>query len=209
MWTLTFSALHSDWECARLFSSFLDHLRKVIGQTGWGGLRVAELHRTHGVHYHMLITERIHVSLMRRIGRCHGFGRIHVCRAVKDSASYLIKYLHKQRQGPRTESGRSARKWASFGDIGKTRVKDTWLDSPMWRYRRANKLNFLNYASEIILHRCWIEFEDSFKMCWQKLKEGDKQGAWLLATGKAFVNNLGMLVFSAPPQFLDPRRCPF
>ena len=42
-WTVTFAALHADWECSRRWGKFLNHLRKIVGR-GWGGLRVTELH---------------------------------------------------------------------------------------------------------------------------------------------------------------------
>lgn len=155
MWTLTFAAVQTDWEGSKLFSAFLNHLRQVVGRTGWGGLRVVELHREHGIHYHLLVTERLAVDLVRRIGRCYGIGRIHVCRAQPHSAAYLAKYLSKQKKGPITQSGRNMRRWAAFGDVPRTRIKDLINESPMWLYRRQNTLPFLSYRHEIFLWSIW------------------------------------------------------
>jgi len=106
-WTVTFAVLHDDWEASRLFSAFLNNLRQEVGRTGWGGLRVVELHKEHGVHYHLLVTERLAVDLVRRIGRCYGIGRIQVARVWEseytEAINYLAKYLSKQKDSPRTE----------------------------------------------------------------------------------------------------------
>lgn len=231
-WTVTFSTLHADWECAALFRSFLNHLREVMGRTGWGGVRVSELHQEHGVHYHLLVTERLAADLVRRVGRCHGIGwvKVKMVYDIKGAIDYLIKYLHKQKEGPKTqprrkittavwsigfanallivasdyERQRNGRRWASFGDIRRTRVKDVECDSPMWRFRKQHNLPFLTYRAEVILNRAWLMGEASFKSCWFALKrallraEEGFQDAIKLATEQLFSTTNGLLVERAP-----------
>lgn len=186
LWTVTFACVQADWEGSKRFSAFLKHLREVVGK-GWGGVRVAELHREHGIHFHMLVTERLAVDLVRRVGRCHGIGRIHVCRARPEAGGYLAKYLSKQKEGPRHESGRKMRRWAAFGEVPRVRVSDLVNDRPMWIYRREKGLPFLNYKAEKILERAWDYGERAFTTAWWCLKGGTLQGeaaAIAIATGK-------------------------
>src|ERR1039458_3082986 len=68
-WTFTFSVIHSDWDGSALFREFLNHLRMVLGGD-WGGVRVVELHKEHGVHYHALVNRRLAVDIVRRVGSC-------------------------------------------------------------------------------------------------------------------------------------------
>lgn len=193
-WTVTFATVHSDWESSELFSKFLHHLRAVVGK-GWGGVRVVELHREHGVHYHLLVTERLAVDLVRRVGRCYGIGRIHVCRAKPEACLYLGKYLSKQKNGPKTKTGRNARRWAVFGEVPRTRVSDLINDSPMWVFRREHKLHYLGYWQEKILGRCWDRGERNFKMAWHILRGGScVQDAFAIAEGKMEVGPEGKLV---------------
>ena len=198
-WTITFFHLHADWECSRRFSAFIHHLRKVT-DGGWGGVRVAELHREHGVHYHMLITQRIPADLVRTVGRCYGIGRVHACRADKSAGAYLGKYLSKQRSGPKTESGRNARRWAAFGDVERTRVSDLVNDSPMWVHRRANNQPFMGYWQEKILTRCWdhgvVAFDAAYAAFQAKSRLGyDRdQDAARVALGKVEARGVVTLV---------------
>jgi hypothetical protein len=200
-WTITFYELHDDWECSRRFSKFIDLLRKRIGN-GWGGVRVSELHKERGVHYHMLITRRIPADVVRAVGRYYGIGRVHACVADTDASAYLGKYLSKQREGAKTESGRSARKWAKFGQVEHVRVSDLVNDSPMWLYRREKKLPFLGYWQEKILTRCWDHGEKSFHAAYVALtsvqdcgRDGD---AFKIAEGKLEARGIVTLVERQP-----------
>lgn len=175
-WTATFYSVHADWECLKLWRRFLDHLRKVLGG-GWGGVRVAELHKDRGVHFHFLINLRVAIDLVRRVGQCYGIGRIDVRRVRRSGymkegsvavnvAKYMAKYLSKQKDVPLTESGRRARRWAAFGEVVATRASDIVNESPMWVYRREKGLPFLGYAEEAVLQRCWLFSEDTCKAAW-------------------------------------------
>jgi len=182
-WTFTFAELHDDWEASRLFSKFLDHLRKVMGGD-WGGVRVVELHKTHGVHYHALLNRRLAVDVVRRVGRCHGIGRIHVKRADSGSVGYLSKYLRKQRAGPLCESGRNARRWAAFGDIDRTRCCDIVYESPMWNYRREQGFKWLGWNVEHLLDRAWDYGVETFRCVYNRCGCGRVEEACLLVEGR-------------------------
>lgn len=195
-WTVTFYRLHSDWEGSRLFSKFLDHLREVVGRKGWGGVRVVELHKEHGIHYHMLVTERLAVDLVRRVGRCYGIGRIQVDRADVDTADYLAKYMSKSGDRARCQSGRRMRKWAAFGDVPRVRVSDLVNDSPMWVYRREHNLPFLGYRQEALLRRIWDYGEEHFKSAWFALRKGGDEGmavACGMAVGRLQSHGAGVI----------------
>jgi len=178
-WTVTFACVHDDWRCAALWRRFLNHVREVVGRTGWGGLRVTELHKEHGVHYHFLCTERLAVDLVRRIGRCHGIGRISVRRADRGAVDYLAKYLSKQRDGALTEKGRNCRRWGCFGSFKGVRVRDIRIDTAQWRYRRAQGLHYLGWVAERMLSRIWegLENEREFGLAWQHVKMFGVPGA--------------------------------
>jgi len=173
-WTITFACVQDDWVASKKWRAFLNHLRQVIGR-GWGGLRVTELHKEHGVHFHMLVTERLAVDLVRRVGRCHGIGRIQVCKADSGSGDYMAKYLSKTREGALTETGRQARRWAKFGEVKHTRVSDVVCDSPMWRLRHERKWVWTSYSGEHLLNRYWWQIEDqeNFEVAWQLARNGD------------------------------------
>ena len=195
-WTFTFSVVHSDWECTERFRAFLNHLRVVL-DGDWGGVRVAELHKTHGVHYHALINRRLAVDIVRRVGRCHGIGRIFVCVADGKSCAYLSKYLSKGVAGPVGPKGRSARRWSSFGKVPhRCRVSDLVNDSPMWVYRRAHSMPFVRYGIERRLDLCWLRGERCFARAWHAANDGDDGLVWNLSCGREVVVESGMLVQS-------------
>lgn len=194
-WTFTFSGLHADWESSALFSRFLGELRRTVGP-GWGGVKVSELHREHGVHYHALVTERLAVDLVRKVGRCFGIGRVHVCRADRRRhCNYLAKYLSKQREGALTKTGRRGRRWSVFGDIPRTRVRDLVNDSPMWVFRRKENLPWLDsFAAEKLLARAWEHGEVAFRSAWFLAKRGELGDVCGLVVGRLEARGGGELV---------------
>lgn len=195
LWTLTFTVAQTDWIAAQRFRSFLNHLRQVVGRTGWGGLRVVELHKEHGAHYHLLVTERLAVDLVRRIGRCYCIGRIDVERCWSiDGGLYLSKYLSKSRKGPLTKTGRQARRWGKFGDIQHTRVSDVVYDSPEWAYRRKERLPWLGWPQEMAMRGLWDAGEAAFKSGWFAMKNGRTQDMQGLRDGRLEPRELGEIV---------------
>jgi hypothetical protein len=179
-WTFTFKELHADWECAVMFADFLRELRRQF--PGAKGVRVCELHKSRGVHYHALVDSRLDVRVLRRIGHGFGIGRIHVCVAFESAISYLCKYLWKQCKGPITATGRNARRWSAFGDFVKTRVSDIICESPMWVWRRVRGMTFVGYSGEQLLQKAWLHGKDTFEFCYLALVRGD-EGAVFLAIG--------------------------
>jgi len=103
-WTITWRETLCDWQYPRLFHGFMRDLRKKL-KTNFCGLRVVEPHKSHGLHYHMLLDTRIPVDLVRKIGGKYGIGRVHVCIANPTAKMYLAKYLMKSNpdklHGPR------------------------------------------------------------------------------------------------------------
>jgi hypothetical protein len=102
------------------------------------GLRVFELHKNHGLHVHLVTNRWIDVNVARELAFLAGWGRIHVMRIPPERASYLAKYLSKERP----ECLKGWRMWAGFGDWDWTKVKDVVFDSLFCRIYRACKEAF-------------------------------------------------------------------
>lgn len=167
-WTFTFRQTHSDWDGSHCFSEFLNHLRKTL-DGDWGGVKVAELHREHGIHFHCLINRRLPIDIVRRVAELHEFGRIQVEPADKLACNYLAKYLTKRTHNKIfAQSGRSLRKWEAFGPFKHqaTRLKDLINYSDLWKFRRENKLPVTLWRLEAFLDRCWLIGEDTLRHGW-------------------------------------------
>jgi len=202
LWTFTFFVAQSDWDGSRMFSSFLHELRRPcwLG-SGWGGVKVVELHKEHGVHFHALFTERVAIDIVREVASHYGIGRVQVERADEGTAKYLSKYLSKKRAGPRTESGRGLRRWAAFGDIERTRVADLVNESPMWVHRRAKGQVWLNsFADEKLLTRTWDHGPAAFDAAYAALSDfrGRGQDACAIAEGRLEARGVVTLVKPMP-----------
>lgn len=167
-WTFTFRTVHSDWDASHCFSEFLNHLKKVL-DGDWGGVKVAELHKDHGVHFHALINRRLAIDIVRRVAELHGFGRIQVEKADKKACNYLAKYLTKNQHNKMfARTGRSLRKWDAFGPIKKqaTRLKDLTNESTYWIWRRENNLPFTWWRFEAFIHTIWRQDPELAKHAW-------------------------------------------
>lgn len=140
-WTFTFksvpyddNAAMEDWDC---FATRLKWHFPFIE-----GIRVAELHRSHGIHFHFFLNERVPVRRMFKIFRGSGhlagrnryldFGRISVERADKGSIQYLAKYL---RKGYRREWPFKKRRWGAIGGFRTVRCNDLVYESEATRNR--------------------------------------------------------------------------
>lgn len=114
-WTFTFIAKQPVWIATR---SWVDAQRALF-QLGcrFRGVKVAEMHRAHGLHFHLLIDRRLPVALIRRVFSRYGFGRIEVekVRNKEAAARYLVKYL---RPGQEPLPVRGMRRWSRIGGIG-------------------------------------------------------------------------------------------
>jgi len=112
------------------------------------GVRVCELHKSHGIHFHLLINIRIPIRRMKEIAfgngqivgrnRWIGFGRMSVKKADKDCIGYLSKYMTKGYTDRNKFWGR--RRWGTInGKYGcllqPTRARDVIIESDSTRNR--------------------------------------------------------------------------
>lgn len=131
-WTFTFERTVSD----RWAMAMFDKLHEWMSRWCNGllrGLRVVELHKEHGVHFHVIMNRRIPVTIVRRVAKRWGFGRIHVVRCWDGAAAYLSKYMVKEyrRQYPC-----GMRRWGTLGGFQGTRVRDLVFESRSETNRR-------------------------------------------------------------------------
>jgi hypothetical protein len=118
LWTFTFKEVLNIKDTRKHWNYLLTLLLRTWD--GLQGLRVFELHQTHGLHVHLVTNHRIDVNQARILAGKAGWGRIHVTRMPVEHASYVAKYLSKERP----ECLKRWRLWAAFGDWDATKVKD-------------------------------------------------------------------------------------
>jgi len=131
-WTFTFVNVQPDERGYVLWAQFLKQWRNA--HLEWlPGVWVAELHDSHGIHFHVLLGLRVCVQMTKRMAARFGFGHIGVKVATKGAGPYLAKYLSKQ--GP-IAPGR--RRWSAFGGLAPCRVnQDLETDSGFVRSMQA------------------------------------------------------------------------
>jgi len=133
-WTFTFREVLNSDEGA-MYAWQLFHLAwlRFFDQTFWG-VRVVEVHPGgHGLHFHVIISERVSVDITRRIAQRYGFGRVHVVKCNQGAVAYLAKYLTKEDGFPK-----GVRKWACFGERPHVvRVRDIEVESEFHTNLRA------------------------------------------------------------------------
>lgn len=121
-WTFTFiDTPISDEYANEDWALFHYRLRKVFPRLR--GLRVTELHRSHGIHYHALVNMRIPIERVKRLARGSGrltgdnryldFGRMSVTKCDLNTAHYLIKYFNKTYA--KSYQLYSGRRWGTIG----------------------------------------------------------------------------------------------
>lgn len=133
MWTFTFREVLNVKDTRARWNHLLTLLRRRWPSLC--GLRVFELHESHGLHVHLVTNRWIDVNEARRLAAQAGWGRIHAMRIPVERAVYLAKYLSKERP----ECFKQWRLWAGFGEWDWTRVKDLLFDSRISRIYRACK----------------------------------------------------------------------
>lgn len=113
-WTFTFVQTQPIWRAAAAWSALQRQLFDWFGR--FPGLRVAEMHQEHGLHFHVLVNERLPIAVVRRLAERYGFGRIEVqvVRNKQAAARYLVKYLAKGDPLPCP----GMRRWSRFGGLG-------------------------------------------------------------------------------------------
>ncbi len=141
-WTFTFKEVPvnddfamEDWDALnkRLHDWFPD-LR---------GLRVCELHKSHGIHFHCLVNQWVDANEVRRLirgsgrlnggNRMLGFGRFVFKKADENAVRYLSKYMTKD-YNERFQFGRR-RRWGAMGGFKPVRNSDLEWDTPETRNR--------------------------------------------------------------------------
>jgi len=175
MWTFTFPQVMPDWWYARGWSEMIEALAKVYGGR-IGGVRVVEAHRQHGLHFHVLVNQRVSVHLMRRLGKRLGFGRLHVVRADLGSVRYLVKYLVKDR----TPLFGAVRRWRVFGNVVATRKRDVVIDSP-FHERLARMKEAVPKVSKVLLDAVYRFSGDEVE--YQAFVEGVRSRNGVLGVG--------------------------
>lgn len=156
-WTFTFTDVHNFWVYPIRWQAFIRDLVYNIYGGRVGGLRVIEIHREHGLHYHALLNRRVWIRLVRDIGHRYGIGRINVEKADWGAATYLAKYLDKKRFASRTKLVR----WHSVGNFKPVHTNNLVVDSPFNRYVKAFMyLTQLKRISNSLYERLWKEYYD-------------------------------------------------
>jgi len=151
-WTFTFNNVPMDDKSAMEDWNLLHkRLRSIFSfRIGGGdrictleGLRVAELHRHHGLHFHCLVNERIPLERVKRLCRGNGlpygerryldFGRMSVDACNEDTVDYLCKYLTSTYR--KTYQIYGGRRWGTMGGFKHVGVRDVVYDTPWHRSR--------------------------------------------------------------------------
>jgi len=113
-WTFTFCETQPVWRAAQAWTMLQRRMFDHFGK--FQGVRVAEMHQDHGLHFHVVINQRLPVGLIRWMAKRYGFGRIEV-QAVRSQAAttrYLVTYLAKGEALPCP----GMRRWTRMGGIG-------------------------------------------------------------------------------------------
>jgi len=131
-WTFTFKETLDLKDTRKRWNHLLTLIRRKWPKAC--GLRVFELHESHGLHVHLLTNKHIDVNECRKLAKRSGWGRIHVQRINKDRTGYMAKYLSKERP----KGLRGWRLWAAFGDQWEwTKVANIEIDSLYSRIYRG------------------------------------------------------------------------
>jgi len=141
-WTFTFIDVPINDDYA-MEEWHLLHLRLRTHFPGIKGLRVCELHRSHGIHFHVLLNRRIAIERMKLLfggsgnlighNRYLDFGRVSVKKCDKSTIGYLCKYLTKAYRDSNNFGRR--RRWGTIGGFKPVRVRDIIYDTPATRNR--------------------------------------------------------------------------
>jgi len=92
------------------------------------GLRVLETHKTHGLHYHCLLNQRLNVHVVRRIAKKFCIGWVHVVRCNANTSYYLAKYLTKD-----NPLWWGMRRWGTIGGFSQVKVNNIEVQSHFHR----------------------------------------------------------------------------
>jgi hypothetical protein len=126
-WTFTMVEVMPDWWYGLTWNKFIVQLQKLYGGE-IAGVKVVELHKDHGIHWHCLLNQRIWAGQVRRLGRGYGIGRVHVKRAKEEDIDYCAKYVSKQFEDPEKKIMSQLRRWGTIG-FNPVQVRDVEIKS--------------------------------------------------------------------------------
>lgn len=147
LWTFTFPQKTDVVSGSKAWSSLS---RDLVRRIGFFGLRVFELHETHGLHIHVVTSIRFSVDRVRFYSERHGFGRINVKRLPVRAAHYVLKYLGKQRSDSWTSGVRLFQRVNMSG----TSIRDIEVCSGVHSLYRALKTLLVNPADGSYFSHC-------------------------------------------------------
>jgi hypothetical protein len=150
------------------------------------GVRVIELHKSHGAHFHALINARIPIDRLQRMAYPMGFGVMWVEQCDSGTANYLAKYLTKSyREENHFAKGR--RRWGAIGGFKVVRCRDVSYETDYTRSRTAlYNTKQISFGMTLCLQswtRLWGEYKhwpDDIKSQWKE-QEYEQQKKDLLA----------------------------
>jgi len=165
MWTLTFKKAETDGVAMYRFNQLMKRLQK--NNPLLRGLRLAERHPgevifndielSHGLHFHLLLNQRVSKHWIERMGWKWGFGFTFVRKVSMEDALYCGKYLTKE---DGTELQKGGRKWGAIGGFDYVRVRDVEIDSPFHRnFRQVQKRVKIKQVTPDILHSIYLNTE--------------------------------------------------
>lgn len=160
-WTFTFKSVPITDEMA--MQDWADLMKRLTYYYPMlKGIRVVELHQSHGIHFHCIVNYRIQIDRLRSIFRGNGclvggprtryldFGRLSVTRCDPQTILYLSKYMTKQYRDENNFGRR--RRWGTIGGLRATRCKDIEYDSP---FHQSKQQMFpkvkINYVTMLLL----------------------------------------------------------
>lgn len=139
-WTFTFKSVPLDDDTA--MGDWDTFRRRLCDHFEWlQGLRVCELHRSHGIHFHTMVNGRIPIRRVQKMvygsghltghNRYLDFGRMSVSKCDDGTVAYMCKYLTKQYRKDYNFWGR--RRWGTIGGFEQTKCIDIEYDTPCHR----------------------------------------------------------------------------
>jgi len=158
-WTFTFKSVPIDDNYA--MEDYATLMRRLQKHFEWcQGVRVSELHRSHGIHFHCILNSRIPIDRVKRI--CYGnghltgtnryldFGRMSVAKCDSNTIGYLGKYLTKQYRRDNEFWGR--RRWGCIGGFEPTRCREIEYDTSFHRnYQKLFNGKKIDYVTMLLV----------------------------------------------------------
>lgn len=163
MWTLTFTKAKQDDQALYCWNHLSKALQKHFPLAR--GLRVTERHPgeiffgdielSHGLHFHLLLNQRVPKSWLEKVGRKWGFGWTWVKKCKLSDALYCGKYLSKE-----GELKKGYRRWGTIGGFNQIKKSDIEIDSTFHRnFRRIQNRVKITQVTPDLLHSIYLNSE--------------------------------------------------